>query len=67
MLTRGKFCNHQFLCAYGKNPAKKKNATPNIPRDDGVEQSLLLTSVTLVRGAGLGDLLKIPASPPVFS
>lgn len=24
MLTRGKFCNHQFLCAYDKNPAKKK-------------------------------------------
>lgn len=69
MLTRGKFCNHQFLCAYDRNPAKKKKkkATPNIPRDDGVERSLLLTSVTMVRGAGLGDLLKIPASPPVFS
>lgn len=73
MLTRGKFCNHQFLCANGKNPAKilqkkkNNNATPNIPRDDGVERGLLLTSVTMVRGAGLGDLLKIPASPPVFS
>lgn len=34
-------------------------------QDEG--QGLLLTSVTMVRGAGLGDLLKIPASPPVFS
>lgn len=70
MLTRGKFCNHQFLCAYDQNPAKKKkskSATPNNPRDDGEERGLLLTSVTMVRGAGLGDLLKIPASPPVFS
>lgn len=44
----------------------QENATPNISREDAAEPGLL-TSVTVVRGAGLGDLLKIPANPPVFS
>lgn len=50
----------RWWCVYYENTA------PNIARKDGAE-GLLLTSVTMVRGAGLGDLLKIPASPPVFS